>query len=85
MSMSCTFILFTAHIPAAIDGKIRITVGALREIVVQGESSDEPLNITVRISSEENQVVYEETFEGITLTGDRDTIAQLRPGIIMLR
>lgn len=66
----------TAHIPAAIDGKIRITVGALREIVVQGESSDEPLNITIRISSEENQVVYEETFEGITLTGDRDTIAQ---------
>ena len=66
----------TAHIPAAIDGKIRITVGALREIVVQGESSDEPLNITIRISSEENRVVYEETFEGITLTGDRDTIAQ---------
>ena len=66
----------TAHIPAAIDGKIRITVGALREIVVQGESSDEPSNITIRISSEENRVVYEETFEGITLTGDRDTIAQ---------
>ena len=40
----------TAHIPAVIDGKIKITVGALREIVVQGEGSEEPVNIQIRIS-----------------------------------
>lgn len=66
----------TAHIPTAIDGKIKITVGALREIVVRGERSDEPVNITIRMSNEDHQVIYDETFEGITLTGYRDTLVQ---------
>lgn len=66
----------TAHIPAVIDGRVKITVGALREIVVQGERSDEPVNVEIRISDEDHQLIYDETFEGVTLTGGRDTIAQ---------
>lgn len=66
----------TAHIPTAIDGKIKITVGALREIVVRGERLDEPINITIRIFDEDHRVVYDETFEEITLTGYRDTLVQ---------
>ena len=66
----------SAHVPAVIDGKIKVTIGAIREIVVQGESTGEPLDITIEIFNEKHELVYQDVFLEITLTGNRDTLAE---------
>lgn len=65
-----------SHVPDILDGRIQITVGAVREIVVRGKTTDEPLELSFSIYDEQHKAVYHNVFEQVVLTGNRDTIAQ---------
>lgn len=65
-----------SHVPDILDGRIQITVGAVREIVVQGKTTEKPLKISFSIYDEQHEAVYHNVFEQVVLTGNRDTIAQ---------
>lgn len=64
-----------AHVPGILDGKFKVSVGAVREIVIKGKKSEEPIDLTVTIRDENQDIVWQESFEGIEVTGDRQTLA----------
>lgn len=63
-----------AHVPGILDGKFKVTVGAIREIVIKGEKSEEPSDLTVTIRDEDQEIVWQERFEGVEVTGDRQAL-----------
>lgn len=64
-----------SHIPEALGGKIQITVGAIREFVVHGEASEQPVTFTVTIYNKAYQEVFRQDYGQVMLSGKRDTIA----------
>lgn len=63
-----------AHVPGILDGKFKVSVGAVREIVIQGEKSEEPIDLTITIRDENQETAWQESFEGVEVTGDRQTL-----------
>lgn len=65
-----------SHVPEVLDGRIHITVGAVRELVVHGEASEQPVTLTVMIYDKDHQKVFQQDYAGVMLSGYRDTIAE---------
>lgn len=65
-----------SHVPEVLDGRIPITVGAVRELVVHGKASEQPVTLTVVIRDQDQQEVFRQDYTGVTLSGDRDTITK---------
>lgn len=63
-----------AHVPGILDGKFKVSVGAIREMVIHGEKSDEPVDLTVTIKDEDQEIVWQQNFEDVEITGDRQTL-----------
>lgn len=64
-----------AHVPGILDGKFKVSVGAVREIVIRGEKSGEPVDLTVTIRDENQEIVWKESYKNVEITGDRQTLA----------
>lgn len=63
-----------AHVPNILDGKFKVSVGAIREIVIHGEKSDDPVDLVVTIKGEDQKIVWQQHFEDVEITGNRQTL-----------
>ena len=66
-----------SHIPQVTDGRFSVTIGAIREIVVADAKADQPVDIELTLYNTNHEMVWNQLFEQVTLTGKRDSILQL--------